>query len=289
MQTAHRTSVALSVLAVLVIVGIAAAVGGSGSGASVSGTPSRAVAYQPPPVQDLSAFKLAPAQTNTVYVAITPCRIVDTRVAGGKFVDGTNRVYYVAGTTGFESQGGKAGGCGIPLAATSIAATFQATNEESYGYMRAWPANIATEPTATVVIYNKAIPTTSGGNITVQPGVAKSLTVRNHAGKTDLVIDVTGYYVPQMHGMVGPGGSIYAGSSRIVSATNPSVGQYVVTFDSPITYCTPVVDTYNAGSGIYGAAYSFSGNTATVYTWYINGTTHVETLNSFYFYIAVLC
>ena len=80
-----------------------------------------------------------------------------------------------------------------------------------------------------------------------------------------------------------------AGSGSILSATNPSAGVSAVTFDRDITYCTPMVDTYNAGSGVYGAAYAFAGNSATVFTWYLNSTTHAEVPYSFYFYIDVVC
>lgn len=68
-------------------------------------------------------------------------------------------------------------------------------------------------------------------------------------------------YMPRMHGMVSPGGAIYAGSPSLLSATNPSPGVYTVTFDRDITYCTPIVDPYNAGLGVYGAAWAFSANT----------------------------
>lgn len=123
----------------------------------------------------------------------------------------------------------------------------------------------------------------------LRPGTGTAITVKNYTSTTHVVLDVSGYYMPKMHGLVAPGGTIYAGSGSILSATNPSAGVYSVTFDRNITYCTPMVDTYNAGAGIYGAAYAFSGNTASVFTWYLNSTTHVEVPYSFYFYIEVVC
>ena len=74
-----------------------------------------------------------------------------------------------------------------------------------------------------------------------------------------------------------------------MSATNPSPGVYQVRFDGSILYCTPMINTYNAGPAIYGAAYALSNDTATVYTWYLSSTTHVEVSYSFYFYIYLAC
>lgn len=284
--------------AVGAIVATSALLAGVAPPAAVAGSAGREVPYQTFPAQQVLAnLKLAPAQTNSIFVPITPCRIMDTRVAGGKFADGQTRTYVVGGTTGFPAQGGNSGGCGIPLAATAIAANIQANSPSGNGYVRAWPASVATEPNATVMSYPNGIGITGASILSITPGIAASLKVRNHSGTAHLLIDATGYYEPQMHGMVSPASSgdsthnapIYAGSSRIVSATNPQNGVYVVTFDSNITYCTPIVDTYNAGSGIYGAAYAFSGSTATVFTWYLNTTTHQEVPFSFYFYIAIVC
>ncbi len=173
--------------------------------------------------------------------------------------------------------------------ATSISANLSAITPAAAGFLRAWPKNVATEPNATLLNYSKSVNITGGAIIPITPNAAPAVSVRNHGGPTHLTIDVTGYYEPQIHGMVAPGGAIYSGSSRLISATNPSAGHYVVTFDSNVANCTPMVDTYNAGAGIYGAAYNFNGNTANVYTWYLSSTTHLETLNSYYFYISVLC
>ena len=45
----------------------------------------------------------------------------------------------VTGTTGFESQGGHAGGCGIPEDATSVMINFIAVAPVTTGHLRAWP------------------------------------------------------------------------------------------------------------------------------------------------------
>lgn len=250
----------------------------------------------PPPVPrqsraDVHVASLTPASNTTSFVPIAPCRIADTRhgtgTNGKKLKKNNTRNLTVAGATGFEQQGGKAGGCGIPATAQAVVLNAVVVSPSKKGSLKIWPTGLA-EPSANFFYYGSF--TTSGSGVVALPSGAQSgITVKNFTSTTNLELDVTGYYMPQMHGLVAPGGAIYSGSPSLLSATNPSTGVYTVTFDRNITYCTPLVDVYNAGAGVYGAAYAFSSNTATVFTWYLDGTTHKETSYSFYFYIDVVC
>jgi hypothetical protein len=283
--------IATAIMAVLATLLVTPAVAG-GAGAQLGARGRGAVPYQN--AAAIEAAALSPSQTNTVYVPVTPCRLVDSRAAGGKLGNGTTRSFAVYGNSGFGGQGGNGSGCGIPAAATSITVSITAVGPSAAGWMLAYPAGSAM-PNASVLNYNGGLTTNSGATVPIKPNANPGLTVTNYGGVTDLIIDVSGYYAPQMHGMVSPAtppstdAPIYSGTSRIVSATNPSAGVYLVTFDTDITYCTPVVQTYNAGSGVYGVAYNFNGNVARVYTWYLSATTHVEVMSSFYFYIEVIC
>ena len=67
--------------------------------------------------------------TENLYVPIKPCRIVDTREAGGILTSNSFRNFYVRGTSGFAGQGGTTGGCGLPLSA--VAATLSMTTGNS--------------------------------------------------------------------------------------------------------------------------------------------------------------
>ncbi|MET3804629.1 hypothetical protein ABIB25_001624 [Nakamurella sp. UYEF19] len=285
-----RLTVVIAVVATALTVGL--------TGASASGTPNggptppdsgtrvaHAAPAETPPVQPHSPRP--PARAETVYVAITPCRIIDTRLGGGKFTNGTTRTYYVGGTFGFAPQGGTSGGCGIPIGATAIAASIGSTNSERNGYLVAWPQNLS-KPLASNLNYTKGQSIASGGNISIQKNSALALRIYNFGGPTDVFMDVTGYYTQQMQGMIGSDGSVYSGSDGIVSATVINPGVYRVTFDNDVSYCTPMVNTYS-GKGVYGSAYAFAGTSVYVYTWYISGTTHLEVNNSYYFYITVTC
>jgi len=101
------------------------------------------------------------ASTETKYVPVTPCRAVDTRRAGGPIAAGAARTFNISGTSAFPQQGGPAGGCGVPFAATAVQATFTAITTSGNGYLRAWPVG-ATEPSTTVLNYTKLFNASTG-------------------------------------------------------------------------------------------------------------------------------
>ena len=163
-------------------------------------------------------------QLEDQYVPITPCRIVDTRTGGGALVAGSIRDFYVGGTTGFAPQGGKSGGCGIPLGATSIAAVLTAVSPSHAGFLRAWPEG-STEPAATILNYS-TVTSGTGATLSIKAS-APALRVHNYAGTTQLVIDVTGYYADPIEGLIYTGstatpvsdGYVYSGTPRLRSVT----------------------------------------------------------------------
>lgn len=60
-------------------------------------------------VADLGTRATQPAAAQTAltpsrYVPLAPCRIVDTRMAGGRLGAGTQRTWQVTGTSGFAGQ-----------------------------------------------------------------------------------------------------------------------------------------------------------------------------------------
>jgi hypothetical protein len=141
--------------------------------------------------------------SDLLYVPITPCRIIDTRLAGGKVNASEVRDYRVAGTAGFDAQGGKSGGCGIPIgASTPLAAAvmlnFVAVQPEGSGDLRSWPFGQSV-PLAAVLTYDNLGPFFSISNGIVVPitgvnSVAADLSVRADFNRTHLVVDVTGYF-----------------------------------------------------------------------------------------------
>jgi len=53
------------------------------------------------------------SRADLVYTPVTPCRIIDTRLAGGAIGAGTTRSFLVTGTD-LSSQGGSGTGCNVP-------------------------------------------------------------------------------------------------------------------------------------------------------------------------------
>jgi len=78
----------------------------------------------------LGLNSLGDSQADLVYTPVTPCRIIDTRYAGGPIPAGTTRSFLVTGTN-YSAQGGIATGCGVPFGPTTAAVVnFVAVNPE---------------------------------------------------------------------------------------------------------------------------------------------------------------
>lgn len=81
---------------------------------------------------------LGDATTGLVYTPVVPCRIIDTRSAGGLFAaGGETRSYNVFLTGGtFAIQGGAASNCLIPANPSAVALNFATTG--GGGFLTAW-------------------------------------------------------------------------------------------------------------------------------------------------------
>ena len=119
------------------------------------------------------------------YVPITPCRLVDTRLANGPFggpvlTGGVSRDFVVSN-----------GSCGVPSTAQAFSLNFAVVPRASFAHLTAWPAGEPQTLTSTLssdgrVKGNAAIVGAgTGGAISVMP-----------SDDTHLVIDVTGYFQP---------------------------------------------------------------------------------------------
>jgi hypothetical protein len=109
----------------------------------------------------LGRNSIGDSSANLVYTPVTPCRVFDTRSSmEGILVGGTQRNFIVASNSGFPIQGGKSGGCGIPLGpATAVIINFAAVAPTGTGTLRAWavadPQPAA--PLAAVMNYSPAM------------------------------------------------------------------------------------------------------------------------------------
>lgn len=139
---------------------------------------------------------------SSVFVPITPCRIVDTRSANaegtlaGPMDPNEVRSYraFDATATFYKSQGGSTAACGITTQSVAVEATVTALTPSADGYFRAYPSTEGV-PNATFLNYTQGVNISNTGTISVA-AVGPDLKVKNFGGTTHYVIDVQGYYIP---------------------------------------------------------------------------------------------
>jgi hypothetical protein len=230
MHTWKKLAAAAAV--VIVSAGTGAAVARQASGPGDPGT--GATASSARTVKDLGN-----GTTETKYIALTPCRIVDTRLAGGQIASNVSRSFHARGTSGFVPQGGKSGGCGVPTSATAIEVAVTSVDSTGDGYMRIYPVGTS-EPTATFINYSPNNPTNTGAVTLCKTGCgAGDVTVKGHGSNTQVVMDVQGYFAKPMGALIDTDGSVTAGS-RVTGVRHPSAGVYYVSFDRALNGCVAV-------------------------------------------------
>ena len=225
-----------------------------------------------------------PAGSQLQFVAVAPCRMLDTRLAGGR-LNNSQRNFQAVGN--LSGQGGKSSGCGVPSYAVALSLNLVAIGQSGSGnYMTAWPAGTA-QPLASSINYPRSgdpianaltLPITAGG------GWAFSLKT---PGKAQVVADVTGYYVKPMYAVLTPSGTFYGGSSGVVSASRVSTGRYQIEFDRNVRNCAATTsDLIFASTRDVSADMTFSADPTTVTVQVTNKDGSAEDT---YFSIAMTC
>ena len=271
--------------ALVVVAGSAGVAGGAWAGDGSPPPASGAVGGPDADNRDL----LGGGANEDLFVPITPCRIIDTREAGGKLSAVTgSRVFDVAGSgPTFAGQGGKAGGCGIGEGATAIEATITAIDSGS-GFLRAWPANVS-QPNATFLNYGPSINITNTGTLAINGCtgfclIDRDLRLRAFANDTHVVVEVNGYYTRQMGALIDFNGSVVNGN-RVVSSTKIGQGQYAVVFDRNIATCSiQASTTLNGGDFVEAGPLPGTPSGA-----FVRASDKSSTFEDVYFYVEVTC
>lgn len=176
-----------------------------------------------------------------VYTPVTPCRIINTIVAGGPIAAGTTRSFRVTGS-GFAGQGGIAGSCNVPVGAAGAVINFVAVGPTGAGDLRYTPFGTPV-PTASFLNYvNSGIPNDNIANgmpfPICNPAVStctNDFTIQADVSSTNVVADVLGYFKA-----LPPAGRAYASVLRtpafdatrtkgFASVTRPFTGVYCLT------------------------------------------------------------
>jgi hypothetical protein len=131
-------------------------------------------------------------EEDLVYTPVTPCRIADTRLAGGAFQPGIVRGYNVRGSV--TSQGGNPAGCPSPRGEPRAVHVNVTAVPLGNGNILAYPFG-STAPTASLVNYRfDAQNVANSGTIKTCFNCARDINVKSNFGATHVVIDVLGYY-----------------------------------------------------------------------------------------------
>jgi hypothetical protein len=211
------------------------------------------------------------------YTPISPCRIVDTRLAGGAIAAGSSRSFFAAGTTGFAAQGGNSSGCGIPSAATAIAVTVIAVGATGTGFLRAWAFG-STPPLSSFLNYANSVAVTGAGNVPINGVGARHITVSANLHSTNVVIDVTGYFIRPMTAVVSFVGTLIHGS-RVTASISLGTGNYEVDFDRDVSNCAYSLTSFDAA--VFGFAEPRVFNAQGVFVEFTN-TSNTATNAGFY-------
>ncbi|MGH9336460.1 MAG: hypothetical protein ACRD21_22210, partial [Vicinamibacteria bacterium] len=167
-----------------------------------------------------------------VFTPVVPCRLLDTRLAGGIMGANTTRDFRVTGS-GLDVQGGNAAGCGIPFGPAKAAiVNFTAVTPTGAGNLRAyaWDSPAPAAPLAATQNYGlvsgqiafnngTAVPLCNTGS----PPCTFDIIISNHVSSTHVVADIVGYFSP----LPTPNTTVlhYVGAS---TETNPMFPDFVI-------------------------------------------------------------
>jgi hypothetical protein len=143
--------------------------------------------------------KLGDTTGDLVFTAVTPCRILDTRVAGGAIGANSSRAFLglaVNAGANFSSQGGSATNCNVAaVGASAIVINVTAVTPSGAGFATVYKSG-ESRPLAASVNY------TAGAivNNSVVVGVPNPLAITDFIiytfAQADYVVDIVGYFSP---------------------------------------------------------------------------------------------
>ncbi len=134
-----------------------------------------------------------------MYTPVAPCRVLDTRVAGGVYAAGETRDYYLMVASEVARQGGNPQGCGTPGVHPDAAVlTLTVTGGTEAGWLYAYPANYVglwgeTLPHASALNWNEG--DTHANTTIVQTYDGPDLRI-TASSPVHVIADLVGYFTP---------------------------------------------------------------------------------------------
>ncbi len=165
---------------------------------------------------DSDTAQSAGSEAELAFTPLTPCRIVDTRLAGGAISGGSSRAFDARGQD-LDYQGG--GECAdLAEDAPAIAINVTVANPAGRGFLTLYPEG-ETRPLASTINYAAETLTLANSTI-IKTASLTGLDFRVYAlTSTDVVIDLLGVFGP-----IDSGGSAGSGSAGSGSAGSGSAG-----------------------------------------------------------------
>jgi hypothetical protein len=114
------------------------------------------------------------------FVPVTPCRVIDTRNAGGSITGGTSRDIFITGSP-----------CGIPPTAQAYSINVAAVPGGPLGFVTLWPAGQVRPVASTLNSLDGRVKSSAA---IVPAGTAGAISAFA-SNTTDLILDVNGYFV----------------------------------------------------------------------------------------------
>lgn len=203
---------------------------------------------------------LGDATRDLVYVPITPCRIVDTRIAGGPIGAGETRDFIAWARTNYADQGGSTGDCGLfTISATAVALNVTAVTPQGAGYATVYSYNTARPGTASVNYAAGQIVNNAIISRIPNPIDTFDFTIFTYAS-AHYVVDIVGYFAApaatalQCVDTSYATASITAGATGQVTAPACPLGYTSVHLDcESSSWFMPIVYSTLKGGGLCGA------------------------------------
>ncbi len=158
-----------------------------------------ATGQEPDDADLLTALEASPVEPLTlgsldrdfVYTPVTPCRTVDTRIAGGFIGAGLARTFVVHGAV--VGQGGNAAGCPSPRGEPrAVHMNVTVVPVSGNGFIKVYPFNTP-EPNASLVNFKLGTNIANAATIKTAFLLGPDITVKA-SQRAHVVIDVLGYY-----------------------------------------------------------------------------------------------
>ncbi len=131
-----------------------------------------------------------------VYVAIAPCRLMDTR-PGADNVGPRNTPIGAAETMTVAGTGDVVGPCNIPTGISAIETNVTTVGATAGSFLTFFASDVA-RPTASNLNPTPGQPPTPN-SVTINLPAAGTFNVYNHAGTVNVIIDIVGYYDDHRH------------------------------------------------------------------------------------------